>query len=513
MRFITLRSVSYKRIFLTVISLWIMIIISVPQLQADPSTIDTSSSNASTAISPYRHFFRDSDGYYWAFYYDGSDLVYERSDDTTGASWTGTRTPMAQTNQFCVWVDGNIAYLTYYSNYDIKVRRGTINTGSLSWGPEYTALNGINSNNFYPTASICKDSNGYLWVAGARYNGPNYRVAAAKSTNVDDVSAWDLPTVISSNTTSPHVYPVAVPLDSGNVYVTWYRSNLFEGRKYLAGTGWEGSISFIANGRTDDMESLHSAVVDDSFDIHLVYIDVSGNLQYQKYNGSNWGTLMQIDDATCNTPTISINPSNQKLYVLWTKGNQIYCQSAINPANPSDWVSETIFTETTAKYDLTSNYSSTTKLCWIYTQGTSSPYNVNFDNLSLTVLSVSLSNSTFAFGTNPLNTWMAPQTSIITNDGNVIENFIGRISQFTDGSNTWGISSINNGDNIIRAQWSTISETGPWNDISAYNTDFTIATNVAVNNNVNFWFRIQTPTATSSYNQYSSTLTVTAQEY
>jgi hypothetical protein len=350
-----------------------------------------------------------------------------------------------------------------------------------------------------------------LWVAGRYFNGSNYRAVAARSTNVDDVSTWGSPTTISSTTTSLRLYPVVVPLSSGDVYVIWYRSNVFEGRKYVTGTGWEGSVTFIANGRTNDSQSLHSAVVDASFNIHLAYIDASGNLQYQKYNGSSWGTLIQIDAATCKTPTVSINSVNNKLYVLWTKGNQIYCKSALNPTSSSDWVSETIFTETTAKYSLTSNYSSATKICWIYTQGTGSPYNVNFDYLSIPLLSVSVSNSTFAFGTNPLNTWMTPQTSVITNDGTVAENFVGRISQFSDGANTWGISSTNNGDNIIRAQWSTTSATGPWTDISAYNTDFTIATNVAVNGSVNFWFRIQTPTSTSSYNQYSSTLTVTAQ--
>ncbi|MDP3024812.1 MAG: two-component regulator propeller domain-containing protein [candidate division Zixibacteria bacterium] len=394
----------------------------------------------------------------------------------------------------------------------MNVKRGVISAGNISWGPEYIALNGTNANNAYTIASICKDSNGYLWVAGRYYNGSNYRVVAARSTNIDDVSTWGAPTTISSTTTSTRVYPVVVPLNSGNVYVVWYRSNVFEGKKYISGTGWEASVTSIANGKTDDMESLHSAVVDGSFNIHLVYIDASGNLQYQKYNGSSWGTLIQIDAATCNTPTISITPSNNKLYLLWTKGNQIYCKGAINPTSSSDWVSETITTQTTAKYGLTSNYSSTTKICWIYTQGTGSPYNVNFDYLSIPVLSVSVSNSTFSFGTNPLNSWMTPQTSVITNDGTVAENFVGRISQFTDGANTWGISSTANGNNIIRAQWSTTSETGPWNDISAYNTDFTIATNVAVNGNVTFYFRIQTPTNTTSYSQYSSTLTVTAQQ-
>jgi hypothetical protein len=36
---------------------------------------------------------------------------------------------------------------------------------------------------------------------------------------------------------------------------------------------------------------------------------------------------------------------------------------------------------------------------------------------------------------------------------------------------------------------------------------------VGVNDNINFWFRIQTPISTSSYIEHSSTLTVTGQEY
>lgn len=128
-----------------------------------------------------------------------------------------------------------------------------------------------------------------------------------------------------------------------------------------------------------------------------------------------------------------------------------------------------------------------------------------------TALSVSLNNSTFAFGTEPLNSFLAPDSSIITNDGSVTETFKGKISQFTTGGDNWAISATANGADIIRAQWSTTSNTGPWTDISAYDTDFTIATGVSVSSSVTMWFRIETPTTTTSFSQYSSTLTVTAQ--
>jgi hypothetical protein len=128
-------------------------------------------------------------------------------------------------------------------------------------------------------------------------------------------------------------------------------------------------------------------------------------------------------------------------------------------------------------------------------------------------VSVMVSDSTFAFGTNLLDSWLVPQSSSITNDGTVAENFLGRISQFTDGTNSWAIDASSNGTDSVRAQWSTTSEGGPWTDISAYDTDFTIATNVAAGDTVDFWFRIQTPNSSSSHEEHSSTLTVTAQEY
>jgi hypothetical protein len=126
-------------------------------------------------------------------------------------------------------------------------------------------------------------------------------------------------------------------------------------------------------------------------------------------------------------------------------------------------------------------------------------------------LSVAVSKGTFAYGIRPLNQWLPPDSAFIINDGTVVEDFVARISQLTDGTNIWAISPTANGADSVRAQWSTTSATGPWTNISAYASDFTIATGVAASDSVTLWLRIQTPTATTSYQPYSSTLTVTAQ--
>jgi hypothetical protein len=128
-------------------------------------------------------------------------------------------------------------------------------------------------------------------------------------------------------------------------------------------------------------------------------------------------------------------------------------------------------------------------------------------------MAVTVTNPTFGFGTQVLNSWLSPESTYVINDGTVAESFIGSISSFTDGTNIWQISPSGNGFDRIRAQWNITSSTGPWNNISAYDTDFTIATNVTAQDSVTFWLRIQTPTSTTSYEEFSSTLTVTAQEY
>ena len=129
-----------------------------------------------------------------------------------------------------------------------------------------------------------------------------------------------------------------------------------------------------------------------------------------------------------------------------------------------------------------------------------------------TTLSVSLSTITFEFGTRPANTWLTPQTTVVRNDGDVAEDLKAKLSQFitADSANTWALSSTANGADLIRARWSTASDTGSWTDLSAYDSEFAIATNVAVNDSVTFWFQIQTPTTTTAYDEYSATLTITA---
>jgi Concanavalin A-like lectin/glucanases superfamily len=192
--------------------------------------------------------------------------------------------------------------------------------------------------------------------------------------------------------------------------------------------------------------------------------------------------------------------------------------------NSSNWVAASGYSQTNTAAEVNTNcgqfdddVGSGTFYFKAFLHSDAAAQQVELDQVDLgytpIVISVSVGDPTFAFGSVPLNAWQLAQTSLITNDGTVTETFIGQISQYTDGGNNWTISDATNGADQIRAQWSITSDTGPWTDITAYDSDFTIATNVAASGNETLWLRIQTPTSTTSYTEYSSTLTVTALEY
>lgn len=127
------------------------------------------------------------------------------------------------------------------------------------------------------------------------------------------------------------------------------------------------------------------------------------------------------------------------------------------------------------------------------------------------VLSVASSISTFAFGTQPLNTWLTPQSSTITNDGTETEAIVASLSTLTTGSNSWTLSTSANGADQVRAQWSTTSSSGPWTDVSAYASSFTVTSSLTAAGTVTLYVRIMTPTTSTYLGPYSSNLMLTAQ--
>jgi hypothetical protein len=101
-------------------------------------------------------------------------------------------------------------------------------------------------------------------------------------------------------------------------------------------------------------------------------------------------------------------------------------------------------------------------------------------------MSIRVISGTFSFGTQPPDTWLSPESTLVINDGQVTENFLCRLSPFTDGANVWTA-------------------------VAAYDSDFSLSTGVARGDTVVFWFRLRTPVTTLSYSNHAAGVTITAE--
>ena len=267
---------------------------------------------------------------------------------------------------------------------------------------------------------------------------------------------------------------------------------------------------------------------------------VVGNLQKNVATGSNVSRTFEVGDASTYTPVDVVFSSvsvSGNLTISTTAGDHPnIATSEIIPARSVNryWtlaVSGLTYTNYNATFNFVSGdvdagaATGTFEVrrfsggSWASTTvGTRTPTSTQITGTTAVgdfqvgnVLSVAVSNTVFAFGAQLLNTWLPAQVSVITNDGTETETIVGKISTLTAGASTWALSSSANGPDQVRAQWSTTGAAGPWTDVSAYDTDFTITTGLAAGNSVTLYLRIQTPTSTSSIGQFSSTLTVSAQ--
>jgi len=82
-----------------------------------------------------------------------------------------------------------------------------------------------------------------------------------------------------------------------------------------------------------------------------------------------------------------------------------------------------------------------------------------------------------------------------------------RSTNFTEGANTWSLGS-SNGSNQVK--WEFSPNGSSWTTFAIVDTLYTLATNVSQGSTQNMYLRLTTPTATSSYSQFTTTITIVA---
>jgi len=78
---------------------------------------------------------------------------------------------------------------------------------------------------------------------------------------------------------------------------------------------------------------------------------------------------------------------------------------------------------------------------------------------------------------------------------------------FAEGANTWTLDTTNGSNQV---QWEFSPDGSSWTTFAIADTEYSLATNVSQGNTQDVYFRINMPIDTTSYNQYSSTVTIVA---
>lgn len=375
--------------------------------------VESSASSAyATAMSYQRKVFYDGTNY-WSFYFDGSDTVHKYSTDD-GVTWTGLGAVFKTSgvNETSLWYDASTSTVyavgdTSSASTSLYLQTGTVNPAAhtISWAETDSTFAASSNPLGGKNAYISKDANGYLWVMSSNCTQASpgrYQLTVFRSSSVNSTNPW----VFSAGMLAPvgtldNIKGSVVPAGSGsNVWAVYAYGGNVASRKYT-GT-WQSTETVIypkgaITSNTDN--SPPSVVVDGKGVVHVVYgtgrKTVQSSIPSIEYSRNNTGATtftsgLDLDpsipgDVGDYYPTISLESSTGDLYVYWLRSDSSLVPMTLmgKTSISGSWSDLTFESQTSyAKQYLTSIYSVSGKfkVCWQWTQNTTSPFNVLFDH-------------------------------------------------------------------------------------------------------------------------------------
>lgn len=180
---------------------------------------------------------------------------------------------------------------------DLVLRKLTFSEGSWSAGSMNTIYNG--DDNYFP--SINAEPSGRLWVSWSRLSGGQYYINAKYSD--DDGVTWPTgPTSPGTTLTSggDSAYSKIIARDSYNYCVyALGATKLAYRKKHFSITLWD-SEEAIATGT--GLDSNFDAAVSEDERIGVIFDD--DKIRYREYDGSAWGTILDVDGNGGEFPQI-----------------------------------------------------------------------------------------------------------------------------------------------------------------------------------------------------------------
>lgn len=393
-----MRAQFYTKV-ITSIFICLFILTIFPRANASSNVIGTSTSTFSISYPFQRKIFYAASRF-WAYYSDGTNMVWESTTDP--ADWSNSPTSIgAKSNgySFSIFFDGTYVHYarsgTSGNYYVLYYRRGTPNSnGTITYSAnEQTVYSGL-YNDYYEFPQVAVDDAGYAWI-GARYRTiTSYYPYALKNANND--GTWSTASSTKLHTTSDTSWVVSpIPLTSQKMYVIYASAGISGG--YAYGKLYSGSFG---SQETCDSYAIQVnygfSATNEGDNVHFSYLRYGTyqiRYRFRTYGSSPaWGTdtLVQnsVDASTC--PVLSIETSTYNVYCFWMdKPTADHIYYAIRYSSNSswsgavDWIDESSDTivdgsKLTCFYESYSGY-----IGLVYTTKSASPYNIKFAYLTI----------------------------------------------------------------------------------------------------------------------------------
>ena len=389
-----------------------LVTVSLPagQFSIDPTTIGTSTTNSATQYNFQRKVFFCQTRY-WAFYSDGSNIVWSTSTD--GSSWSGpTNVRVGGTGEkFSTWNDcanSKVYYAIAASTTTFQHRAGTLNSdGTISWDYAEVSITGSFGTEREPT--IAEDTSSILWIAFVSYKtggskGDYLEVwkCTISGTNCGTGSNWatmaPFPLQLNAASAATVHGPQILPLTSGKLSLM-YTKGATGGSgivmRTYTGSAWNAEVIPGTNPTYTTQEIAALAISDTTYFagvcVAFASCSAAGNVLFWScaYPCSSIpASATTLSSATTNNNVVISSDNSQQLVVAYgTAGPSTSILYRVSTDGGSSWQTEqTLASSESIRLDtLTASYTignSLYELLWTDNAG-SSPFNIRFATLSV----------------------------------------------------------------------------------------------------------------------------------
>jgi hypothetical protein len=365
-----------------------------PSSYSAPSTVGTSTSQLATSYSHQGKVFY-SQGLWWVFYSDGSNIVYRTSSN--GQTWSGativTSSPgSAYGDTFSAYQSGNTVYYVLGSPdsaRQFRWRYGTFGSnGAISWA--FSEITVTTSNNVNYHDSIVVDSSGNVWVAIDELQGANTHSIEIMECPSGTCTTWT--SVNRFTGLSADSAPILLATTPGILLVYGQTASSTQQVCITTPTGANCPISppsyyyfhyssAISNGSTIYFAGLASSSTGQT----------TGTVKFWSYTyGAGSTSSEKTLDPNTATWVVSISQVSNSFVVFYGSGANLYYVYSTDSGLL--WTQRaTISTSETAISGVTA-LNSEGGVAWV--SGSGSPYNVRFASASVSwQLSLAIQNS------------------------------------------------------------------------------------------------------------------------